>query len=213
MGQALGSYREDLYGEFVGYCRDGNLQKAIEHYRKHWRFIRRLKNKTMEQTIKMSSIPDNAYGNRPAIVEACKNGHIHIAHWLVYDVGIVSLQRFCNEIFYDAIFNTHWDIIQWVRVSARKYIDSSRVITPELFSIVCSKGNLMISRMLYNLSEDKAVLLNGVQVAFDEACKNGHLNIARWLLSLSGRPSINIRKQRKYTDEDLGLIQLEILDN
>ena len=109
---------------------------------------------------------------------ACRHGHIHVARWLVNDVGGVDVHAVGDMVFRQACENGHLNVACWLLehvggVDAHAYQEHA-------FCCACSNGHLDVALWLW--TDVGAVNIHALNdTAFRLACRNGHWDVALWL--------------------------------
>jgi hypothetical protein len=116
------------------------------------------------------------------IITACTNGHLEVVQWL----NTVFMYGGDYEYAFDAaIENNHIHICKWLYDLEPDF--TTRSID---FSHICQYSNLEMLQWIHEIKGD--IELTIYIYAFINACKNGNLSLAKWLLSIE--PLIDIGK-------------------
>ncbi len=126
---------------------------------------------------------------------ACAGGFLKIAKWLLTQHPDIEITACDNYAFEHACRNGHLDVVEWmiglnglrfqirnttfVEMCGNGHQNIAHVMVKYLFEIITS--DLNASEVNYHLTHDKCVFI--VQIAFQQACRNGKLDTVLWMLS------------------------------
>lgn len=168
----------------------------------------------------------NLSANTKCFINACYNGYLHIASWLLSLDEKPNVKIEDDLCFKEACMNGYLYVAEWLMTLDDK--PSVHTII-ELFCDAFKKGNLEVAEWLFSL-EDIQKNINSIfstqcecgninlvkwiynkdnkvaqyEDAFLKACVNGYINIAQWLVTINNNYSIEIEDEciKKYDIKD-----------
>ena len=127
--------------------------------------------------IKPKKTCDDVFG------EACKNGHLKVAQWLLEIKPDINISAYEEYAFRGACKNGHLEIAQWLLKIKPEMNFTNTIFFEHTFREACSKGHIEIAKLLLKIKPDINIS-SGNENAFCWACHYGHLETAQWLQSL-----------------------------
>ena len=127
---------------------------------------------------------------------SCKNGHLHIAKWLM-EISNNAKQKITiniNCVFGWSCYYGKFDIVKWLIDLSNKddyYKINIHDDDEFAFKFSCNNGHFDIAKWLIELSNKdgyKKININtDDDFAFRFSCEKGHFDIAKWLIELSNQ--------------------------
>jgi ankyrin repeat protein len=112
---------------------------------------------------------------------ACKNGHLHVAQWLLQIKPAIDISAYNEEAFRGACSNGHLHVAQWLlQIKPTIYISAQNEYA---FRWACVNEHLNIAQWLFQIKPTINISAYN-ESAFRYACYNGDLNVAQWFVSL-----------------------------
>lgn len=155
--------------EFNNYCSKGDIISAKNLY----------KNNT------------NLYISNISFKEACNNGHLDIAIWLL-EINSSNMFEINEHTFKYACTEGHLNIAIWLlKINPNidiSIINNSNVGFTNTFDFICYNGHLDVIKWLIKLKPELISKINNN--VFKLVCTNGHLDFAKWIFEIN--PNIDI---------------------
>jgi|LakMenEpi03Aug12_release.lakeMendotaPanAssembly.Ray.scaffolds.fasta_scaffold26916_4 hypothetical protein len=145
---------------------------------------------------------------------ACSNGHFYIIIWLLSLNDKPNIHANSEEGFIKAISNGHFDLAKYlINLDDKPNI---HINNEELFRNACSKGNIDLAKWLINLDnktnlkkyynrlcDDQNMYFceNNIMIidyVFINACKIGHFEMAKWIMSFDDKPNIHVNNEEPF---------------
>ena len=189
---------DDFEWLYLDYCKNGNLEgikKIIEH-------------------IESKDIIHGGFSR------ACYLKNINIIKFLLSIDNKIDLYydfNGFNSYFYTACYTGNLEIIELLY----PYYKNKTEIYKMSFLEVCKNGKLEVAQLLYSkekinkdsflidiqdnffvsmLEKNNMISFNIYDKAFSMACKYGHINIAKWLLTLDEKPDIHYDNDMNFSN-------------
>lgn len=109
-----------------------------------------------------------------AFYGACGNGHLATAQWLHETFGLANTNAQADAAQSQACRSGHLAVAQWLHRIYGTTVESSDL------SAICGNGHLAVARWACD-TFGLSVKSMDVHAAFGEACKGGHLEMAKWI--------------------------------
>ena len=143
-----------------------------------------LLNKTLNDYIDV----ENRININDTFIACCYQGHLEIAKDLYHIIDKTqqspTIYNTSCKGFIQACHNNNQNIAEWLFLECSLFIPSS--ITNECINATFSKGNLNLTKWLYNLSSQIIINSNSLIIA----CRRGHKNVIEWLYNI--KPNMDI---------------------
>jgi len=126
--------------------------------------------------------------NNLAFCYCCAYGNLEIAKWLLDmkpDINIADNNYSCFRM---ACIEGRLEIIKWLFNMVEINLNNNDPVCSYGLVTACSAGELELAKFFYN--DRSNIFEHHYEDSLLQACKNGHLDIIKWLLSV--KPDINI---------------------
>ncbi len=164
---------------FVNACSQGDLELVKHLFAQLLPHSYNRKNKWVNMGA--YKLENDVFNN--AFKNACKNGHLHVAEWLIQNKPNHNITSLINSTFLTSCENNNLQIAKWLfELNYDIDIDIS-FLNESIFRWACYRGSLEFIKWLLQIKPN--INISALDNwAFKACCENNHIKVAKWFCTL-----------------------------